>query len=122
MKRPGVFFGHKYSTGQIMGIVGMAEAMVGMRLHTLIYAAKCGTPVIGLVYDSKVKVMMDSLDQKFYRPVEDFSWEQLKGFADAISREKEEISREVMEAGERMHLKAQENTRLCLELLERPLF
>jgi hypothetical protein len=52
----------------------------------------------------------------------DFSWEQLKGFADAISREKEEISREVMEAGERMHLKAQENTRLCLELLERPLF
>jgi polysaccharide pyruvyl transferase CsaB len=122
MKRPGVFFGDKYSTGQIMGIVGMAEAMVGMRLHTLIYAAKCGTPVIGLVYDSKVKVMMDSLDQKFYRPVEDFSWEQLKGFADTISREKEEISRKVMEAGERMHLKAQENTRLCLELLEKPLF
>jgi polysaccharide pyruvyl transferase CsaB len=122
MRKPGVFLGDKYSAGQIMGVVGMAELMLGMRLHTLIYAAKSGTPVIGLVYDSKVKVMMDSLDQQRCRPVEDFTWEQLRDFTDSIMKDKEATIQRILEAGKRAQDRAAENTRLCLELLDKPLF
>ncbi|MDR1538999.1 MAG: polysaccharide pyruvyl transferase CsaB [Clostridiales bacterium] len=122
MKTPGLFFGEKYTTNQVIGAVGMAELMVGMRLHTLIYAAKSGTPVIGLVYDKKVEVMMDALDQKFYRPVEDFKWEELKGYADDILADKEAISGNIMAAGLKAREKSEENIRLCLDLLKRPLF
>jgi hypothetical protein len=66
--------------------------------------------------------MMDALDQKCYCPVEDFTWEQLKCFADAILKSKEDISAKILEAGSMARKKASENIKLCLDLLDRPLF
>jgi polysaccharide pyruvyl transferase WcaK-like protein len=122
MKHPGIFLGEKYTTDQTIGVVSLSEFMLGMRLHTLIYAAKSGTPVVGLVYDTKIKVLMDSLGQRYYKPVEDFHWEQLRDYADAILRDRDQISEEIMEAGRAAREKSLENTKRCLELLDKKLF
>jgi polysaccharide pyruvyl transferase CsaB len=122
MKRPSIFFGEKYATDEIRGAIGMSEFMLGMRLHTLIYAAATGTPVIGLVYDSKVKAMMETLRQRFYKLVEDFHWQDIAVYADRIMNNKEKITAEIKEAGKRQAKKARLNTELCLELVERGAF
>jgi polysaccharide pyruvyl transferase CsaB len=91
MKHPGVFLGERCTSEQLRGVVAKSEFILGMRLHTLIYAAKSGTPVIGLVYDSKIKVQMDALNQRYYRLVEDFHWEDLENYADKILADRESV-------------------------------
>ncbi|MDR1914127.1 MAG: polysaccharide pyruvyl transferase CsaB, partial [Clostridiales bacterium] len=122
MKQPSVFLGERYTTDQIRGVVGMSEFVLGMRLHTLIYAALTGTPVIGLVYDSKVKAMMEALNQNYYRLVEDFHWEELRSYADKILSNRQAVIKQILEAGYRETEKAEQNTRLCLELMNKKLF
>jgi polysaccharide pyruvyl transferase WcaK-like protein len=122
MKQPSIFFGEKYTTDEIRGAIGMSEFMLGMRLHTLIYAATTGTPLIGLVYDSKVKAMMETLHQHFYKLVEDFHWQNLAIYADNIMNNKQAITEEIKKAGRCQAEKAKLNTALCLELIERKAF
>ena len=43
-----------YTAEEIVGIFGVCELAIGMRLHSIIYAAAAGTPAIGISYDPKV--------------------------------------------------------------------
>ena len=45
---------NRYATDKIMGMVGCADFVLCMRLHTLIFAARMHVPTLGLVYDPKV--------------------------------------------------------------------
>lgn len=50
---------------ELIGILSRAEFVVGMRLHSIIFASSAGVPVIGLSYDPKVKSLMRELGQEF---------------------------------------------------------
>lgn len=50
-----------YDPRQIMGLVGRFQAVAGMRLHFLIFAAVMGVPFMALPYASKVQDLVDSL-------------------------------------------------------------
>ena len=43
------------SVEQVLGLMSKSTAVIGMRLHALIYAAAAGTPPVGIVYDPKVE-------------------------------------------------------------------
>ncbi len=43
------------NAGELEGILSKAEFVIGMRLHSLVYAAAVNTPFIGLAYDIKIK-------------------------------------------------------------------
>ncbi len=45
----------------VMGIVGLADLVVGMRLHGLIFGAAMGRPLLALSYDRKVSSFMAQL-------------------------------------------------------------
>jgi len=44
----------EYPPTELMGIIGRLHAVVGMRLHALIFGAAQGVPVAGVAYDPKV--------------------------------------------------------------------
>jgi polysaccharide pyruvyl transferase CsaB len=46
----------------MLGIIGCMDAMVSLRLHTLIFAARQRVPVVGCVYDPKVAAFLKALD------------------------------------------------------------
>lgn len=54
MKGPYYACRKKHSVEEIIGMLGSMEAVVGMRLHSLIFATAGGAPVIGISYDVKV--------------------------------------------------------------------
>ena len=51
---------------QIVCLVKRMSLVVSMRLHTLIFAAGQGVPLVGLVYDPKVSGFLNDLGQKRY--------------------------------------------------------
>ena len=45
--------------GEAMSILGCMKLVFGLRLHSLIFAASLGVPVVGVNYDSKIKGFME---------------------------------------------------------------
>lgn len=48
---------------ELMAFLGSLDLVVGMRLHSLIFASVMGVPCVGLVYDPKVQGFLDAVRQ-----------------------------------------------------------
>jgi polysaccharide pyruvyl transferase CsaB len=51
----------EYSPPERMGILATCSAVIGMRLHSVVFGAAAGVPVVGLAYDPKVTQLMEEL-------------------------------------------------------------
>ncbi len=99
---------------QALALVSQMEAVVSMRLHSLIFAAGQGVPVVGIVYDPKVSGFLDYLGQKRYLPLDKVNAEDLKALIDrAMSQTGPDEA-----AISRLRKLAGENALLAKELLE----
>jgi polysaccharide pyruvyl transferase WcaK-like protein len=47
----------------VMGALGAMDLVIAMRLHALILAAAMSTPVMGIIYDPKVRAFLESIGQ-----------------------------------------------------------
>lgn len=95
------------SARELIGVLGAAEFVIGMRLHSIIFASSAGTPVIGLSYDPKVSSMMRELGQNYVIDLESgesFS-PVLSGYVDSVWRDREAIGRDLAERAGKMREK-----------------
>ncbi|MBQ3107117.1 MAG: polysaccharide pyruvyl transferase CsaB, partial [Firmicutes bacterium] len=51
MKEPFCACKNRHSAEELIGMLGSMEAVVGMRLHSLVFSAAGGTPTVGISYD-----------------------------------------------------------------------
>ena len=61
------------SASELIGFLGGARFVIGMRLHAVILASSAGAPVIALSYDPKVDGMMKELGQPYTVKIPDFT-------------------------------------------------
>ena len=81
----------KYLSEETLSIIGCMDVLVGVRLHSLIYAAVMGVPMIGVSYDPKVDSFLASIERPTHFTVENFT---LEGFQSAFAetmRDREKI-------------------------------
>ena len=102
----------------MMGIIGRAEFVLGMRLHTLLYAVKMGVPCIGLDYDPKVESAMKSAGLGYFEKVEKINVDSLFGFAKEILNHRSEIAAEIEEKSKEFKALAMKNTEIAISLLK----
>ncbi len=102
----------------MLGIIGNAEFVLGMRLHTLIYAVKMGVPCIALDYDPKVAAVMKSIELQYSQKVDNIDVDKLCSYADEIMENKAAIRTAIKQKSDGFQSLAQKNTQIAVELLK----
>jgi len=77
IKSPYVLSERPHTPEELIGILSRMRAVVGMRLHALIFAAGRGVPLIGVSYDNKARAFLDYLGQDLCCSLKDASAETL---------------------------------------------
>ncbi len=109
---------NQYSVEEMMGIISNLELIVAMRLHSLVYAATQAVPMIGLVYDPKVKGFMNSINQDSMCDVDELEIVDLCTKFDKVWKKKDSIKEELKSTREKFRKKAQQNVDLAIDLLK----
>ncbi len=106
-----------YEPKTMMGVIQRAEFVIGMRLHTLIYAVKMGVPAIALDYDPKVAAVMKAIDFKYSEKVENIDTEKLCSYIEEIMENRREICDAIRVKSENFRSLAKKNTEIVMQLL-----
>ncbi len=108
-----------YSPEVVNGLIARCRALVGMRLHSLVFAASTGIPAVALVYDPKVANLMRSLGlSKYALDLQTMDVNQLAGAFDALWTNQKQVRESLAQRGGRLKQLAQANTTLALKLLD----
>ncbi len=106
------------SPAQMLGIVKGAKFVIGMRLHTLIYGASCGTPVIGISYDPKINAVMDYIGQNRRVFADSLNFDDICRYIDEIMENHKDISTELLKKSDEFSTKASENIKLATDFIK----
>lgn len=102
---------------EILGVIKRADLLIGMRLHTLIYAAKVGTPVVGLTYDPKVEALMRYMGQKYSVSVTHLNPVTVLRYVEEILLQHNQISQELQLLGKEAQARAASNPKQAILLI-----
>ena len=101
--------------GVVVGLIRRASAVLGMRLHALIFAAAQGTPFAGVAYDPKVTGFMDYIGQGLCCALEEADTNRLCSMVDSLRLFD---GAEFRAAAQRLRTLAAENAKEALALLQ----
>ena len=117
MKNRAYLINRELSVPEMFSVLSEAELVIGMRLHSLIYATTLEKPAMALVYDPKISAFMQSLSQPELADVEALDFESAREILDRIVEQKETKSALLHETNIIMRKKAQENAGYAIDLL-----
>lgn len=101
------------------GLISRCHALVGMRLHSLVFASGAGVPAVALAYDPKVHNFMRSLDLSEYTlDLRSFTGEQLISKLNVLMERRTQIHNALIKHSRQAREHAQENTAIALSLLD----
>ncbi len=118
MKHPGFIIEKHLEFDEMFRLISTSEFVVGMRLHSLIYATALGIPVIALSYDPKVTAFMQSIHQPFCVDVEKLSKKELLNMLDSLMQDLPKLHDELIASLSELRKKSEENADYAIELLD----
>ena len=90
-----------------------------MRLHSLIYAASVCVPIVGIVYDPKVKSFLDYVGQTHFIDAEKISGENFIGIISDCLKNKDARREEFKKRIDVLCKKAKYNADIAMKLLNK---
>lgn len=118
MRRPCYLLTEPLDPPSFIGVIARSTALIGMRLHSLIYSVCAGVPSAGIVYDPKVSAFLDSAGEDNYIKIEDFSGEKVIKMGERMFDHYEDNRKRVEEARARLRELAGQNSACAMQLLE----
>ena len=108
----------KYLSEDMLSIIGNMDVLVGVRLHSMIYAAIMGVPIIGVSYDPKCTAFLNSVGLDSLSTRETFSAAAFKAeFARVLETGKEQTAA-VAENMRRLQKKLDTNEEMIRDIME----
>ena len=118
MSHKGYIIKDEQSAEKLMGIISKCELVIGMRLHSLIYATTMCVPLIGIIYDPKIKGFLDYIKQDMLVDAENIDSSYLREMIEKIIDNKDEIRKNLVTYKEELSKKALSNAEMTIKLLE----
>ncbi|MDR1101809.1 MAG: polysaccharide pyruvyl transferase CsaB [Clostridiales bacterium] len=106
-----------YDVSEILGIVSKAEFVVGMRLHSIVYAAAQSVPFIGIAYDPKINAVAAEFSEALLHDVGALNSENLLQDIDYIIENRDKISKKLAADAAEMRSKTNEDGMIAAGLL-----
>ena len=105
---------------KILSVIKSAEAVISMRLHTLIFAGAFNVPMLGVCYDPKVRSFLDLIygNDSYSVELDKFNQDIITEKFKRLMSGYEEISRKISVSAQNLRERAEQNARLFLEELE----
>ncbi|MBO4992616.1 MAG: polysaccharide pyruvyl transferase CsaB [Firmicutes bacterium] len=111
---PGYACENVHPVEELIGMLGSMKMVVGMRLHSLIFATAGGAPVIGISYDVKVDSFIKDIGSDCCIALQSLTEEQLRSRIDQIMAQDERHAEEVQMRLKRMETINKEAARVLL--------
>ncbi len=117
MKCPNHILHRVYGPEDVLGIISLCRMVIGVRLHSLIFGALVGCPVVGISYDPKIDGFLKDIDTVPAGDMRTVTAEQIEDHAEQLWARRDEAAEEIKEKTERLREKAMENVELALSLI-----
>ncbi len=117
MKNPAILVENENRARNLVGIISRADLLVGMRLHSLIYASITSTPVVGVVYDPKVRYFIELMEQEDGGLIEELEFEKSTVIIDKVVRDRDSYISKLESNMVKLRKLSSENASLAIDLL-----
>lgn len=114
---PSRFLPHPRTLPEMLSIIMGSQAVVGMRMHALVFAACCHVPFVGLAYDPKVKSFVGGFPSLACYDMPHFDATGFRSTMDRLLDHRDEIASEIENVVTEWQKLAAENAKLARQLL-----
>ena len=119
MKHPSYIINRELSVPEMFSVLSEADVLIGMRLHSLIYATTLAIPSMPICYDPKISAFMESLNQPDRIDVECFDYTKAESLLNTIILEKDKRREDLKKTNAILRKTAEENAEYAINLLEK---
>lgn len=109
----------KHLSDETLSIIGNMDFLVGVRLHSLIYAAVMDVPMMGISYDPKVDAFLHSVGQEAVSSTGEFTLERFQPAFEQAWQKRERLRSEVAERRNVLQQKLNTNEDMIAALIGR---
>ncbi|MDI3310883.1 MAG: polysaccharide pyruvyl transferase CsaB [Thermoanaerobacterium sp.] len=81
----------KYEPSEVLGIIKNCSLLIGVRLHSLIFALAALVPFIGISYDPKIDGFLNSVNLKIFK-IDKFSSDEIVKYAESILNNRDDFT------------------------------
>ncbi len=117
MVQKGYLLTESCAPDHLMTVLGQMDLVIGMRLHSLIYAAAMVTPMTGIVYEPKVSSFLDEAGQPVLCRIGDGDWEEWTHRMTEAWETRHQLSATLEARIGRLRQAAERNVEVALSLL-----
>ena len=108
----------KHLSDEMLSIIGNMDFLVGVRLHSLIYAAVMDVPMLGISYDPKVDAFLNSIGQQAVSATGEFTLEQFRPAFEKAWKERETLRRSIAARRDALQKKLNTNENMIAALID----
>ena len=109
---------HKYLSDETLSIIGNMDFLVGVRLHSLIYAAVMDVPMLGISYDPKVEAFLHSVGQEPVSSTQEFTLEKFQKAFTAAWENRDQLRETVARHRDELQEKLNTNEEMIARIIE----
>ena len=118
MKQDACILQGEYQPEELLGVMGSAQLVLGMRMHAIIFAAVAGVPAAGISYDPKVTSLLKELKLPILGQVDELHPERMVDQMSTLLRRRAEVSQRLRITVEKKRQQALDNIQRALALVE----
>lgn len=109
----------KYCPKELISLMGSFHMLIGMRLHSLIFATIGGTPVLGIEYDTKICNFLKIVKQPKGGKVEDLELEELIATVDHVLENHSQYKQTIDAIRNSLRRKSEKNILILKSFIEK---